>query len=304
MITCSRIDRSWNLAFILVFVVAILAGCAGLTAEQKAAVSQFSGAAVTLGEVTSSELTVMRDNTIRMNTERLLLGGKSKHPNLGDQSSLDRGFEVERVETVSGATRALAAYGKSLAALVDDTQSADLKAASNELVANLGRVPMAKDHLSDKQLQTIGTVVEEVSGLWIEWKRKEAVATIVENAKGAVETLCDLLIRDFDLKTGWIALQLQVIESPLMAEATNALYDGRTYNDRKTALEAFRLAHNSRMSRTQVLQRVTEAASAMKAANRALVAAIENKEWSFQDIQDFAQKAMSLQTAVDIVLPE
>ena len=243
----------------------------------------------------------MRDDTVKMTIERLLLGGKSKDPNLGDQTSLDHGFDVERVETLSGATQALAAYGKSLAALVDDTQSAELKTASNEFVSSLGRVPTAKEHLSGEQLQAIGTVVEEVGGLWIEWKRKQAVTTIVNNSKDAIEHLCDLLVRDFDSNKGWVAKQLQVIEDPLMAEATNGLYDGRTYNDRKIALEAFRLAHDSRMSRTQVLHRVTDAATAMKTANSALANAIANSAWSFQDIHDFAQKARSLQMAIKII---
>jgi len=101
-----------------------------------------------------------------MTKQRLLLAGKSRDPNLGDQTSLDRGFEVSRVETVSGAAQALAAYGKSLAALVNDSQSAELQAASRDLVA--GRVPEAKERLSDKQLEAIGTVVQEVGGLWVE----------------------------------------------------------------------------------------------------------------------------------------
>lgn len=185
-------------------------------------------------------------------------------------------------------TQALVAYGKSLAALVDDTQSAELKAASNEFVASLRRVPTAKEHLSGEQLQAIGTVVEEVGGLWIKWKRKQAVTTIVYNSKDTVEHLCDLLVRDFDPNKGWVALQLQVIEAPLIAEVTNGLYDSRTYNDRKIVLEALRLAHDSRMSRTQVLHRVTDAATAMKKANSALANAIANSAWSFQDIQVFA----------------
>ena len=293
----------WCYLLALALVLVPFAGCA-LTAQQKAAVSQFSGSATALGDVTSSQLNAMRDDTMRMTIERLLLGGKSKDPNLGDQTSLDRGFDVERVETVLGATQALAAYGKSLAALVEDTQLAELKAASNEFVASLGRVPTAKEHLSDEKLQAIGTVVEEVGGLWIEWKRKQAVTTIVNNSKGAVEHLCDLLVRDFDPKNGWVALQLQIIEDPLMAEATNGLNDGRTYNDRKIALEAFRLVHDSRMSRTQVLPRVTDAATAMKKANSALANAIAESAWSFQDIQDFAEKAQSLQTAVTIIVTQ
>ena len=293
----------WCKVLTLVVLLGILPGCA-LTAKQKATVSQFSDSAATLGNVTSSELKAMRDGTVKMTIERLLLGGKSKDSNLGDQTSLDRGFDLKRVETVSGATRALAAYGKSLAALVDDTQSAELKAASNEFVASLGRVPTAKERLSDKQLEAIGTVIQEVGGLWIEWKRKQAVTTIVKESRQAVDHLCDLLIRDFDPGNGWVAKQLQVVEDPLMAEATNGLYDGRTYNDRKIALEAFRLAHGSRMRRTEVLKRVTDGATAMKKANSALSQAVENSAWSIQDIQDFAQRARSLQTAVKIIVTE
>lgn len=293
----------WCGLFILASLVSILAGCA-LTATQKAAVSQFSESAATLGDVTSSELGAMRDGTVKMTIERLLLGGKSKDPNLGDQTSLDRGFDLKRVETVSGAARALAAYGKSLGALVDGTQSAELKAASNEFVASLGRVPTAKEHFSDQQLEAIGTVIQDVGGFWIEWKRKQAVTTIVKESKNAVEHLCDLLIRDFDPDKGWVAFQLQVVEDPLVAEATNGLYDGRTYNDRKIALDAFRLAHESRMRRTEVLKRITDGAAAMRKANNALAQAVANSTWSFQDIQDFAQKARSLQVAVKIIVTE
>jgi hypothetical protein len=278
-------------------------GCA-LTAKQKAAISQFSDSAATLGDVTSSELKAMRDGTVNMTIERLLLSGKSKDPNLGDQTSLDRGFELKRVETVSGATQALAAYGKTLTALVDDTQSAELNDASHEFVASLGRVPEARKRLTDEQLEAIGSAIQEVGTLWVDWKRKQAVTTIVKESQQAVDHLCDLLIRDFDPKRGWVALQLQVIEDPLIAEATNALYDGRNYNDRKIALEAFRLAHGNRMRRTEVLTRVVDAAVAMKQANIALARAVDHPGLSIQDIRSFAERARSLKNAATIIVAE
>jgi hypothetical protein len=281
----------------------LLTGCA-LSASQRAAVSQFSDSAATLGDVTSSQLKAMRDGTVEMTKQRLLLAGRSRDPNLGDQTSLDRGFEVSRVETVSGAAQALAAYGKSLAALVNDSQSAELQAASRDLVASLGRVPEAKERLSDKQLEAIGTVVQEVGGLWVEWKRKEAVTTIVREARPAVDRLCDLLVRDFAPGTGWVALQLQVIEDPLIAEATNALYDGRTFDERKRASDAIDLVHGNRMRRTEVLKRVTDAAAGMKKANAALAQAVESAAWSTQDIQAFAERAQSLRAAVKIIVKE
>jgi hypothetical protein len=290
-------------AFSLAVALVLLTGCA-LSARQKAAVGQFSESAATLGDVTSSQLKAMRDGTVEMTKQRLLLAGKSRDPNLGDQTSLDRGFEVSRVETVSSAAQALAAYGKSLAALVNDSQSAELQAASRDLVASLGRVPEAKERLSDKQLEAIGTVVQEVGGLWIEWKRQEAVTTIVREARPAVDRLCDLLARDFASGTGWVALQLQVIEDPLIAEATNVLYDGRSYDERKRASDAIDLVHGNRMRRTEVLKRVTDAAAAMKKANAALGQAVESSSWSAQDIQAFAERAQSLRAAVKIIVKE
>lgn len=290
-------------AFSLAVALVLLTGCA-LSARQKAAVGQFSESATTLGDVTSSQLKAMRDGTVEMTKQRLLLAGKSRDPNLGDQTSLDRGFEVSRVETVSGAAQALAAYGKSLAALVNDSQSAELQAASRDLVASLGRVPEAKERLSDKQLEAIGTAVQEVGGLWVESKRKEAVTTIVLEARPAVDRLCDLLARDFAPGTGWVALQLQVIEDPLIAEATNVLYDGRSYDERKRASAAIDLVHGNRMRRTEVLKRVTDAAAAMKKANAALAQAVESSAWSAQDIQAFAERAQSLRAAVKIIVKE
>jgi len=289
-----------RIAVSLAVALLLLTGCA-LSTKQKAAVSQFSDSAATLGDVTSSQLKAMRDGTVEMTKQRLLLAGRSRDPKLGDQASLDRGFEVSRVETVTGAAQALAAYGKSLAALVTDSQSAELQAASRELVASLGRVPEAKEKLSDKQLEAIGTVVQEVGGLWIEVKRKEAVTTIVRESRPAIDRLCDLLARDFAPGTGWVALQLQVIEDPLIAEATNVLYDGRSYDERKRASDAIELVHDNRMRRTEVLKRVTDAATAMKKANEALAQAVEDSTWSAQDIQAFAERAQSLRAAVKII---
>src|SRR5262249_34923827 len=115
--------------------------------------------------------------------------------------------------------------------------------------------------------------------------------------------LCDQLARDFAPRTGWVALQLQVIEDPLIAEATNVLYDGGSYDERKRASDAIDLVHGNRMRRTEVLKRVSDAA-AMKQANAALAQAIESSAWSAQDIQAFAERAQSLRAAVKIIVKE
>src|SRR5690349_846632 len=102
--------------FLVVVLLCITSGCA-LNDTQNAAVSQFGNSATTLGEITSSELIAMREDTIRMNSERLALGGRNRNAKLADETSLDRGFDLNRVETISSATNALAAYGRTLSAL-------------------------------------------------------------------------------------------------------------------------------------------------------------------------------------------
>lgn len=303
MVTPTAKVSGWTGVLVLGLILTFGTGCA-LSAKQKAAINQFSDSAATLGDVTSSELKAMRNGAVKMTIERLLLGGKSKDPNLGDQTSLDRGFELSRMEAVTGATHALAAYGKTLTALVDNTQADDLNAATQEFVANLGRVSEAQKRLTDEQLEEIGVAVQEVGTLWVDWKRKRAVTTIVKDSQQAIDRLCDLLIRDFDPKKGWVALQLQVIEDPLLAESTNALYDGGTYNEREIALEAFRLAHGSKMRRTEVLTRVVDAAAAMKQANAAIVGAIDRPGWSVQDIRAFAERARSLKNAATLIVTD
>jgi len=83
-----------------------------------------------------------------------------------------------------------------------------------------------------------------------------------------------------------------------MAAAANTLFDGRTYIDREVASQAFQLLHDNRMRRREILSRITNSAEAMKAANKALVQAVENTNWSLQDFHDFAVRTHSLQTAI------
>ena len=145
---------------------------------------------------------------------------------------------------------------------------------------------------------------------WNVQQRLQGRLDVPLNAEGCAqatrcgEILCDLLARDFAPGTGWVALQLQVIEDPLLAEATNVLYDGRSYDERKRASAAINLVHGNRMQRTEVLKRVTDAAVAMKKANAALAQAVESSAWSAQDIQAFAERAQSLRAAVKIIVKE
>ena len=142
--------------------------------------------------------------------------------------------------------------------------------------------------------------MQEVGGIWIEYKRKEAVRTIVVNARPAVDKLCDLLVRDFSTG-GWVETQLLIVQAPLLGEASSAFRSRQTFADRRVALDAFRLAFDGTVRREQVVAQVAEAAQAMKKANANLAEVIERDELTIADIQDFAARAARLKATVEVL---
>lgn len=293
-------SKSRFASWICTLLVAVAVGGCALTGAQKAAIGQFGSAASSLGTTTSTQLLAMREDTIKMNVERLVIGGASREENLANERTLDRGFEVKIVQTVIGATNALSAYGQSLTALATNTQAAALKTAGDNLVTSLGSLPGIADAVSTKQLSAIATAVQEVGGIWIEYKRKEAVRTIVLNARPAVDRLCDLLVRDFSAG-GWVETQLLIVQAPLLGEASNAFQSRQSFADRRVALDAFRLAFNGNVRREQVVTQVAEAAQAMKIANANLAEVVERDEITVADIQDFASRAARLKATVEVL---
>lgn len=299
---CS-LHRALRLAIAIATVVSTT-GC-GLTAAQKAAVSQFARASATLGGVTTTEIVRMRDSAVVMNSEYLKLVGRPPQKNLAGPDTLDRGFDVERVEALTALASVLRAYGKSLLSLVDDSQSATLKASADSLVSSLGRIDTVKEHLTGEQLSAVGVLVQEVGGLFIEWKRRNAVVGLVVEYHGAIDHVCDLLIRDFRPgpdEPGWVTLQLQVITDLLRGAAVDAFDKGSTYEARAKTFTALTALHTARMRREEIVKRVHEAAVAMKAANAALVNAVERNETSRKDLEAFGTRADALYSAVELLI--
>lgn len=217
---------------------------------------------------------------------------------------MDETLPLDTVVVITAATNALAGYGKTLSALVADTQAADLKAAASTFSASLAAVPGSG--LTTSQEMAIGTAIAEVGGFAVEAKRKKAVLAVVLNAREAVDKLCDRLILDFDPAyaleatppRGVVAAGLSKSGEPLYGFAVVAWKNGKTYQERAAAQNGLKLAFDSRLVLKNDLVKVQKAGRSMKKANAALVAAVQENEWSFDDLLDFAEKAQSLQAAV------
>lgn len=276
----------------------VLAGC-GLSATQRTAVGQFSRAAAAVGQATSTELVQMRETVMKMNVTRLTLAGKEQ--DLPDHTNLEVQFTAANVAKIVRATTALQAYGTVLAALVGDGQETELKNAADSLVASLRGFPGIKDAVKDEQLDAIGTVVRTIGGWIVEYKKKEAVKTIVKNARRAVDILCDLLVDEFDITKARLGAQFFLVAENLYTAAGSAFLNAKTMDHRGTALAAVHLAAVSRVRRDEVFARIQKAAMAMKKANGTLATALEQDEVSMTDITAFAAEVQSLVAAVKVL---
>lgn len=281
-----------------IFVFAITLGGCALTPEKKAAVSNFGSASSTLGTLVTKEVVAMRDDVIKMNSQRILLEGEVKDaPGL---TKLDENFERDKVGTITKASDTLAAYGAALSALVDDTETAELAKASNAFVTGLGSVPAVSASLSKDQQSAIGTIIKQVGGYFVEYKRRKAVEKIVVESQGAIDGLCNLLERDF-ASGALFSLSLQKPTDLLFGAASISTAQAKSYDARMPGVNAFILAEANRYRHRQVLKKIAESATKLKSANAELVKAVKEQTWSFDQLQDFVASVTELRAAIKLI---
>jgi hypothetical protein len=279
-----------------------LLGC-GLTAKQKLALTAFSGSAVTLGEATSEEMKAFRADGMEANAQVLLLKGEPDTPGLPKLASLDRGYELARVQPLVRTADALAAYGRTLAALTGNTQAGALKKASSDFLQSLGQLSGAEAP-GQVQLDAFGRAVQDLDGWWLEPKRRQALVLLVNQFGPALAKLCDRLVQDFSTAhaKGWVYLQLQLTTERLEAAAFDHFSASTTYPTRKEALDAFRLASDLRAHREEACSRISGAAAALKKAHAKLTGGLQDGSLSLEDLQDLAERTADLRAAMDILL--
>ncbi len=274
-----------------------LSGCA-LSPEKKAAVSNFGSASSTLGTLVTKEVVAMRDDVIKMNSQRILLEGEVKDvPGL---NKLDENFEREKVGIITKASDTLAAYGAALSALVDDTETAELAKASTAFVASLAGIPGVSASLSSDQQSAIGTIIKQVGGFFVEYKRRKAVEKIVAESQAAIDGLCNLLERDF-AAGALFSLSLQKPTDLLFGAASISTAQAKNYDARVPGVNAYILAEANRYRHRQVLKKVAESAAKLKAANAELVKAVREQTWSFEQLQDFVTSVTELRAAIKLI---
>ena len=279
-------------------------GAAGLTASQKAAIGEFSRATAAVGETTQAELTDMRARMIRTNEERLILRGPL--PDLSATSTLDGNLTVRNVLVVVAAATAVQTYGQMLEALVEDTQSKELRGAAEKFVASVQQVPNLT--LSPEASDAIGAVIVFAGERVVEAKKAHAIKRIVPRTKPAIDRICDTLTRDFDFRQGGLAADLSAATEALHGAASVAFQNTPPTGDaaatqaaiaaRAVSLPALQYAVQGRVRRDEVLARISTAAATIKKANASLADALENDRWTLEDIKEFVGETKVLMPAI------
>ncbi|MFN8642659.1 MAG: hypothetical protein U0802_13780 [Candidatus Binatia bacterium] len=279
----------WSMALSMLMAGGLLTAC-GLTAAQRDAAGTFSRAAVSVGDFASTTFPAMRQAAIDMNTTDVIIGGSAP----ADQ--LDQHFPLDAVAERVAAAQALSNYGTLLQALVDDTEAAALKTASDNFVASVRNV--RGKSLSDDQYQALGTIVQEIGGAIVEAKKARAVKEIATQVRPDIDHLCDLLAQDFAPTGGHLAQGLDVTRMRLDSDADLNLARARSDAERARAVDAIGQVAAAQATLEVLDTRAVATVQQLKVANGALVSALAERQYSLEDLRGASQQVQRLSAAV------
>src|SRR5207245_1755678 len=207
------------------------------------------------GKTTADEPPQLRDSAIAMNTARYGLIGQESNLQF---TNLEQQFTLANVKTIVKAATTLQSYGQLLLALVEDTQEKELKDAASGFISGAKTLPGVS--LSGDQADAIQAAVEAIGRLVVEWKKKQAVKTVVANSRSAVNQVCGLLAEEFDPAKARLGSQYFNITSPLRSEASNVLQSAKSPAERTLALEAYWKAIAGQVRHEEVLKKISTTA--------------------------------------------
>jgi hypothetical protein len=208
-----RIEHSENKkirpAFRLVLAIPLIflaAGC-GLTARQKSAVSGFSQATAAMSDEMMTGFVKTRNDVISLRRQMLQLHSGSVKLN-SPALDLDGPLDVSELDRRLRAAAVLGQYAQLLSALVEDTQTPRIKAASDQLLSSLRQIDGV--HLSDAKADAIGSLILKIGGLLVEAERKKAARQVIVDTRQPLETVAKLVDQDFDReKLFWVGALVQ-----------------------------------------------------------------------------------------------
>ena len=201
------------------------------------------------------------------------------------------------------AAAALTAYGQALTALLDKkTQEGELAAATDKLTSALKAIPSSvlKDaKISADNIDGLGKVLVSFGDIYLDYRRREVLQTVVPVAEPIVNNICRLFAKDFDVHGVWFGEKLPSDAKDTLILASAAIRDnGNTLNNRSILVPLYLQVDNLREKMDVAYTSLMAAANSCVKSSITLRRAVENPTTSLDDIIDFATKAEAAYSAV------
>ncbi len=278
-----------------VMAVIICSGC-GLTIKQKAATQTFGSATATLGGLATQEFTQDRADVIAMNQSRRLLGDSTV-------SNVDGNYSLERVKTRVDAVTALKTYGELLACLVTNSQTAQIKSAASTFTTNLGALEGI--NFTKQQSDAVNQAVQTLGGLFVEYKRKKVLESIIQGTHTNIGALVDKIAISFDTNQVFWSLEYDTTLSALRGQIAIVQTTGKlASNDlasRAVLQSSLNLTDADEQRFRTASMNILKTCASLKSAEKSLVVLLKNDNASVEDIQAYAKSIQDFVTLYTVM---
>ncbi|MBP9165549.1 MAG: hypothetical protein KBF99_20360 [Leptospiraceae bacterium] len=292
-----------KLKLAIFFCSIVISGNCSITQSQQRALQNFGETAVSMANVSSNELISMRNSTIQMNLTRIRLENSSKAKeeasakDAPEYKDLDGVFDIKVISIRLKAIAAIRSYAKLLLALASDASQKELDRATQNFLFAVENLSSDHRKIDEKKLNSIGEAIRLFGGIFTEYKKKDSIKDIILDSKEQIETLCDLLAKDFDPKGGRLATAYILTGEELQLSADEKLdpNEGKSEKVKIKALSAFHLAEKNIQKKETILPEIAKSILSLKQANTELFESFRSEVYNAKDIVKFANTVKAVQ---------
>ena len=273
----------------IVLWVALAVCSCGITVQQKEAIDTFGEATAAVGAFCEEELAFIKQDVTEMNLYFAAL----------DTAYTSRGIDTlgafaneKNTAARIAAGNALRAYGEMLSELATGDQEEEIHDAADTFIRNASAALGAE--LAEDKHKAAASLLRTLAAKLEEWKRTEAIESIVPRARTVVDRLAEMLAVDFSLETGeWRSrgylFSYRDTAYRLRNKAQRVTDFGGAYPlpHRYIAVQAYHQAASAIARAALVEERCTPALEELLRANGELVHVIEDKDYSIADIKEY-----------------
>lgn len=305
----SKIFSKMQMKFFLISILLIQLIQCSITQTQQRALQNFGDTALAMTNLSSGEMIAMRNATVQMNLNRIRIDNLTKGKeeasakDIAELKDLDGSFDTTTISLRLKAIASIRYYAKLLLSLASDSSQKELDKATTSFLFSLENLSSEYKKMDEKKLNSIGEAIRLFGGIFTEYKKKDSVKEIILNSKDQIETLCDLLAKDFDPKSGKLATAFILTGEDLLLAAEEKLDPAEAKPERikAKALLAYNLAQKNIQKKETILPEIAKSILLLKQANTELYEAFRSEVYTEKDIIKFVNTVKTVQDYKNIL---